>query len=337
MSRDASVGEDHGGAARHRHQNHHGHAQIPETGEGIRATWVSLTGLALTAAVQGVIVAFTGSVALLSDTLHNAADALTAIPLWIALVIGRRPRNRRFTHGYGRAEDLAGLAIIAVIAASAAVVAWESAGRLASPRRIDHAGWVIAAGLVGALGNEWVARYRIRAGRRLGSEALVADGRHARTDALTSLAVVAAGAGALAGVTWADPVAGLAVALAIVIMLTQTGARVLGRMLDAVDPHLAAHLEEAAASCEGVEAVTDLRLRWHGHRLDVVAAVAVDPGLSVAVGHAIAQEVGHAIMHALPYRVSPIVHIDPHGVLDSHHLTSHHAEGRGGAAAEAPG
>jgi cation diffusion facilitator family transporter len=285
---------------------------------------VSLGGLALTAGLQGIVVVFTGSVALLSDTIHNAADALTAIPLWIAFVLGRRPRTRRFTHGYGRAEDLAGLAIIAAIAASASVAAVESVGRLASPRSIDHAGWVIAAGVVGALGNEWVARYRIRAGRRLGSEALIADGKHARTDALTSLAVVAAGVGALAGATWADPVAGLAVAVLIVVMLVHTGVRVLGRMLDAVDPHLAEHLEEAAASCPGVTAVTDLRLRWHGHRLDVVAAVAVDPALSVAAGHAIAQEVGHALMHALPYRVSPLVHIDPDGPGDSHLLTSHH-------------
>jgi cation diffusion facilitator family transporter len=335
MGRSLSVSGHQDGAAARSH--HHDHAAIPETREGIRATWVSLGGLALTAALQGVVVVFTGSVALLSDTIHNAADAFTAIPLWIAFVLGRRPRTRRFSHGYGRAEDLAGLAIIAVIAASAAVVAAESVGRLASPRTIDHAGWVIAAGVVGALGNEGVARYRIRAGRRLGSEALIADGQHARTDALTSLAVVAAGVGALAGAGWADPVAGLAVALLIVVMLVRTGARVLGRMLDAVDPHLAEHLEEAAASSPGVAAVTDLRVRWHGHRLDVVAAVAVDPALSVAAGHAIAQEVSHALMHALPYRVSALVHLDPAGLVDSHLLTSHHDDDGPRLGAEARG
>jgi len=310
----------------HDHDHHHDRP-LPAGEEGIRATKVSLIGLAITALLQGLIVIFSGSVALLSDTVHNAADALTAVPLWIAFVIGRRPPDRRFTHGYHRAEDLAGLLIILVIAASAGFVGWESVRRFVDPREIDHAWWVIAAGVIGALGNEMVARYRIRIGHRIGSAALVADGQHARTDALTSLAVVVAGIGSLAGVIWADPAAGLAVALLIVLMLRRSGARVLGRLLDAVDSDLVDTTRSVIEATAGVEKVTDIRMRWHGHRLDVIASIAVDPGLTVLRGHEIAQQVSHDAMHALPYRVAVVVHVDPHGIDDAHTLIEHHFEG----------
>ena len=309
-----------------RHGDHHHDRPLPAGEAGIRATKVSLIGLTITALAQGLIVVFSGSVALLSDTVHNAADALTAVPLWIAFVVGRRPPDRRFTHGYNRAEDLAGLMIILVIAASAVVVGWESARRLFDPREIDHAGWVIAAGVIGAFGNEIVARYRIRIGRRIGSEALVADGHHARTDALTSLAVVVAGIGSLAGVIWVDPAAGLTVALLIVLMLRRSGARVLGRVLDAVDPDLVEVARHVIGATTGVEEVTDLRVRWHGHRLDTIVSISVGPDLTVRQGHEIAQQVSHDLMHAFPYRITAVVHVDPHGVDDSHALIEHHLE-----------
>ncbi|HET9442096.1 MAG TPA: cation diffusion facilitator family transporter, partial [Acidimicrobiales bacterium] len=142
--------------------------------EGMRALAVSLGGLGATAAVQVVIVVVSGSVALLADTIHNFSDALTAIPLAVAFWLGRRPADRRYTYGYGRAEDLAGVFIVAMILLSAAVAAWEATGRLVDPRPIEQAGWVAAAGLVGFAGNEVVAQYRIRVGRRIGSAALVA-------------------------------------------------------------------------------------------------------------------------------------------------------------------
>ncbi len=299
---------------------------LADTGaEGIRATKVSLVGLGITAVLQAVIVAFTGSVALLSDTLHNLTDALTAVPLWIAFSLGRRPPSRRFTHGLHRAEDLAGMLILAAIAVSAGAVAWESLQRLFDPRELDYVGWVIAAGFVGAAGNELVARYRIRVGRRIHSEALVTDGVHARTDALTSLAVVAAGVGAALGAEWADPVAGLVVAGMILVLMRRSAVAMFGRFLDAVDPALVDRAAGAAAAVAGVERVDALRLRWRGHRLDATLSVEVDPELSVRAGHDIAQEVAHALKHEFPQTVDVVVHVDPAGEAhESHQATDHH-------------
>lgn len=312
---------------RHRFAHDHGHdaAPIADTGAaGITASKVSLAGLGVTAALQAVIVVFTGSVALLSDTLHNLTDALTAIPLWIAFSLGRRASTRRYTFGLGRAEDLAGFVIIVAIAVSAGGVAWESIRRLAEPRLLDHAWWVVAAGFVGALGNELVARYRIRVGRRIASEALIADGQHARADALTSLAVVAAGCGALAGADWVDPVAGLVVAAMILAMLRHAATRVFGRFLDAVDPDMIDRIEHAAGHVAGVRHVGQVQARWHGHRLLVALTVAVDPDATVRDGHAIAQEVCHDLMHAFPFAVEALVHVDPDGHAEAHALTDHH-------------
>ena len=176
---------------------------------GIRALKISLFILLATTILQGVVVAFSGSVALLADTIHNFSDALTAVPLWVAFVLGRRAASRRYTYGLGRAEDLAGLFIVFVVALSAIVAAWQSIDRIIHPQPIGNIGWVIAAGIIGFLGNEIVAVYRIRVGQRIGSAALVADGIHARTDGFTSLAVVAGGIGVLLGFPLADPIVGL--------------------------------------------------------------------------------------------------------------------------------
>lgn len=294
------------------------------SGEGIRATKISLIGLGVTALLQGVIVVFTGSVALLSDTLHNLTDAFTAIPLWIAFSLGRRQPTSRFTHGYHRAEDLAGIVIVLAIAVSAGAVAWESVQRLIEPRTIAFIPWVITAGVVGALGNEVVARYRIRVGRRIGSEALVADGLHARTDAYTSLAVVAAGIGAALDWRWADPVAGLLVAVMILIILRRTAVRMFGRLLDAVDPELVARASEIAGGVDGVVEVTNMRLRFSGHRLLATVSVGVDPRATVMQGHDVSERVAHELAHRLPYALDAVVHVDPAGMEGCHDLTDHH-------------
>src|SRR5215813_10924458 len=166
----------------------HVDAAMEASGEGLRALWVSLAVLAATAAVQAAVVAVSGSVALLGDTLHNAVDALTAVPLAVAFIVGRRLPTRRYTYGYGRAEDLAGIVIVLIMALSAAAAAWEAVSRLASPRPVSNLIAVSVAAVIGFAGNELVAGYRIRVGRRIGSAALVADGLHARTDGFTSLA-----------------------------------------------------------------------------------------------------------------------------------------------------
>jgi len=308
------------------HSHDHTEASpLADTGaEGVRASKISLLGLGITAALQAVLVVFTGSVALLSDTLHNLTDALTAIPLWIAFALGRRASSKRYTFGLGRAEDLAGLLIVTAIAVSAGGVAWESTRRLFDPRGLDHIPWVIAAGFLGTAGNELVARYRIRVGRRISSAALVADGQHARTDALTSLAVVAAGVGAALDADWVDPVAGLVVAAMILVLLRHSAARVFGRFLDAVDPELVDRANEVAAAVDGVISVEGVRMRWHGHRMLIDMVAAVDPDLSVREGHQIAQRISHDLLHAYPFKAEVLVHIDPCDVPDAHADTAHH-------------
>ena len=182
------------------HSHDHDRAVDPvleSSAEGLRTLWISLAGLAATALAQAVVVALSGSVALLGDALHNAADALTAVPLGIAFLLSRRLPTRRYTYGYGRAEDLAGIVIVAVIVLSSAAAAYAAVTRLLHPHPVTHLAAVAAAAAVGFAGNELVARYRISTGRRIGSAALVADGLHARTDGFTSLAVLA-GAGGVA-------------------------------------------------------------------------------------------------------------------------------------------
>ena len=284
---------------------------LAASAEGMRALWFSFAGLACTAVVQGVVVALSGSVALLGDTLHNATDALTAVPLAIAFVLGRRPPTRRYTYGYGRAEDLAGMVIVLVIAASAAVAGYASAGRLLHPHPVSNLGAVALAALAGFAGNELVARYRIRVGRRIGSAALVADGVHARADGFTSLAVLAGAGGVALGWDWADAAAGLLISLAIAMALRQAAGEVFGRMMDAVDPALVARAEAALRGTPGVLAVGQVRLRWIGHTLRAECEVIVDGTATVAEAHQVAVEAEHALMHALPRLGGALVHADP--------------------------
>jgi cation diffusion facilitator family transporter len=288
--------------------------------EGMRALWISLAVLGLTAAAQALIVAFSGSVALLGDTLHNVADALTAVPLGIAFWLGRRAATRAYTYGFGRAEDLAGVVIVLVIAASSIASAAFAIDRLVHPRPMTHLPWVLAAGVIGFLGNEIVARYRITVGRRIGSAALVADGLHARTDGFASLAVVLAAIGAGLGWRWADPVVGLAITVAIAFVLKDAAREVYRRLMDRVEPELVDQAERALRGVPGVRDVSGLRLRWIGHRLHAEAAVVVDATLSLLDAHEIAADAGHQLAHGVPRLVSATVHVDP----DSHPGEAHH-------------
>ncbi|WP_443056125.1 cation diffusion facilitator family transporter [Streptomyces sp. IBSBF 3136] len=302
-------------------------AALESSARGMRALWVSLAVLGATALIQAVVVVVSGSVALLGDTVHNAADALTAVPLGVAFVLGRRAATRRFTYGYGRAEDLAGLVIVLTIAASAAFAAWAAAGRLLDPRPVAHVPAVAAAALAGFAGNEWVARYRIRVGREIGSAALVADGLHARTDGFASLAVLLGAGGSALGWRYADPVVGLAITAAIVLVLRDAAREVFRRVLDAVDPALVDRAEEAVRTVPGVRGVGELRLRWIGHRLRAELAVVVDGEATVRRAHAIAVEAEHALLHAVPGLTAALVHADPApapGERDPHLALAHH-------------
>ncbi|WP_133915279.1 cation diffusion facilitator family transporter [Streptomyces sp. NBC_00582] len=300
---------------------------LESSARGMRALWVSLAVLGFTAVAQAVVVAVSGSVALLGDTVHNAADALTAVPLGIAFVVGRRAATRRFTYGYGRAEDLAGLAIVLTIAASAAFAGWTAIERLLDPRPIEHVGAVAVAALVGFAGNEGVARYRIRVGRSIGSAALVADGLHARTDGFTSLAVLLGAGGSALGWRLADPVVGLAITAAIALVLRDAAREVFRRVLDAVDPALVDRAERTLLAVEGVRGVGELRLRWIGHRLRAEVAVVVDGEATVRQAHTIAVHAEHALLHAVPRLTAALVHADPApvpGETDPHRALAHH-------------
>jgi cation diffusion facilitator family transporter len=279
---------------------------------GVRAIRISLAGLALTAAVQVIIVAVSHSVALLADTVHNFTDALTAIPLWIAFVIGRRPATKRYSYGFQRAEDLAGVFIVLVIAGSALFAAWEAVARLLDPRPIHNLGWVMAASIVGFAGNEVVAEYRIRVGRRIGSAALIADGHHARTDGLTSLGVLVGAALVALGLERADPIVALVITIPILLVLWQTTRSVFRRILDGTDESTVVMLEEVAASIPGVEHVTSAKARWTGHALNAEIEIQVDRALTVEQGHGIAEEVEHQLLHVVPRLVGATVHVDPH-------------------------
>ena len=295
---------------------------------GIRAVKISLVALGVTAIAQLMIVLVSGSVALLADTIHNVSDAMTAIPLWIAFALGRRAPTRRYTYGFGRAEDLAGLFVVAMITLSAAIAAIESVRRLINPATIDHLPWVAAAGLVGFLGNELVAVYRIRVGRQIGSAALVADGLHARTDGFTSLAVLIGAGGVALGFPLADPIVGLLITIAILAVLRTAVRDIFRRLMDAVDPELVDAAENALATEPGVRSVRSVKMRWIGHRLHADAELDIDPATSLTGAHKIAHNAEHALTHALPKLDSALVHAYPardsaHGVEDQ----SHHSDG----------
>ncbi|GIF08271.1 cation diffusion facilitator family transporter [Actinoplanes siamensis] len=286
-------------------------AELESSRAGVRALWISLAVLGATAVAQAVIFWFAGSAALLGDTLHNAAGALTAVPLGIAFWLGRRAATRSYTQGFGRAGDLAGVAVVLVIAASAAVSAAFAVHRLAEPRTVTHLPWMLAAGVTGFAGNELVARYRIAVGRRIGSAALVADGLYARTDGFASLSVVLAAAGAALGWHWADPVVGLLLTLVVVLVVKDTGRNLCRRLMDRVDPELAGRAERELRLVPGVRDVCGLRLRWIGHHLHAEAAIVVDAALTLMAAHEIAADAEHQLTHHVPRLTGATVHATP--------------------------
>jgi cation diffusion facilitator family transporter len=284
---------------------------LRDSAAGIRAVKISLVVLGVTALAQVAIVVLSGSVALFADTVHNFSDALTAVPLWIAFAMSRRAATRRYTYGFGRVEDMAGLFVVTAIAISALVAAVEAVRRLIDPVPPSHLSLVIAAGIVGFIGNEVVAVYRIRVGRQIGSAALRADGMHARADGLTSLAVVAGAVGVGLGFPIADPIVGLLIAGAIGIVLIVAARDVFGRLLDRIDPELVDVAHTVLSGRPGVRGVRRLRMRWVGHRLEADAELDVDASMSLSDAHAVAHDAEHELTHAIPKIGSVVVHAYP--------------------------
>jgi cation diffusion facilitator family transporter len=326
----------------HEHEHEHGllarlrHAVTPHSHDtaaavdqaleasdrGLRTLFISLAILGATAAGQAVVAGLSGSVALLGDTLHNVADALTALPLGLAFWLGRRPATKRYTYGYGRAEDLAGVVIVVLIAASSALAAYEAVDRLLHPAHVSHLWAVAVAAVLGFAGNEVVSRYRILVGRDIGSAALVADGLHARTDGFTSLSVLVGAGGVALGWRWADPAIGLFITVAILFVLRDAAREVYRRLMDAVDPDLVDQVEDALRHTPGVRDVGDVRLRWIGHALRAECDIVVADDLNVVAAHAIAEECEHRLLHDVPRLLAATVHADPEG--HRHELLAHH-------------
>ncbi len=317
----------------HKHELHgHTHGAVDPsvitTQRGMRAIKWSLLVLLATALFQIVVVFFSGSVALLADTIHNFGDAATAIPLAIAFTLARRKPTRRFTYGYGRVEDLAGVVVVLTILFSAAVAGYVSIDRLFHPQAVSSLWAVVAASLIGFLGNEAVAIFRIRVGKEIGSAALVADGYHARVDGLTSLAVLFGAVGVWLGYPLADPIVGLVITVAILRIVWESVRSVFTRLLDGVDPEVIDEIEHAVSDTEGVLDVTQVRVRWLGHRLHTEVNIAVDSDLTVCKGHDVAKEARHQLLHHLRYLSNATVHVDPANESgDEHHCVEAHEHG----------
>jgi cation diffusion facilitator family transporter len=284
----ASHGHSHSEGGGHGHTHGVIDATIATTDRGIWAIKWSFVILAITAALQIVVVVFSGSVALLADTIHNVGDATTAIPLWIAFMLARRRPTQTFTYGYGRVEDLAGILIVLIILFSAIVAGYVAIDRLVHPQQIAQIEWVAMAGIIGFLGNEIVAVFRIRVGREINSAALIADGYHARTDGLTSLAVVLGAVGVWLGFPLADPIIGLLITIAIFGIVWQSARSVLTRMLDGVEPSIIAELRHAAEHVPGIDRITDVKARWVGHKLHSDMTIVVNEALPLAQANLIA-------------------------------------------------
>jgi cation diffusion facilitator family transporter len=328
---------DHGhnhshGHSGHTHDSGHGHTHgvvdpsIATTAEGLWALKWSFTVLMVTALSQVGVVFVSGSVGLLADTIHNFGDAATAVPLGIAFLFARKRPNKRFTFGYGRVEDLAGVTIVFTILFSALVAGYESIDRFFHPQDISHLWAVAIASGIGFLGNEAVAIFRIRVGRQIGSAALIADGHHARIDGWTSLAVLVGVLGVWFGYPLADPVVGLIITIAIFGIVIQSGKQIFSRMLDGVDPHVIDEIRHAATHVADVKEVTDIRARWLGHRLHAEVNVTLPSQITLAAAHAIAEEVRHQLLHHLKYLSLVVIHVDPEEKSgERHHRIEKHS------------
>lgn len=295
------------------------------TDRGLRAVKISLVALLLTAAFQMGIVAISGSVALLADTIHNFSDALTAIPLGIAFTLSRRARNSRYTYGYGRAEDIAGVIIVLMILFSAFEAIYQSILKIMNPEPISNLGWVAGAAIVGFLGNELVAIFRIRTGKEIGSAALIADGNHARADGFTSLAVLAGAIGVWLGYPLLDPMVGLGIGIAILVIVWTSGRDMYYRVMDAVDPEITSSVEKVASKAKGVMDVDEIAIRWVGHRQRAELHITVDCQMPTCESHSIAERVRHDLFHAMPALADVTVHVDPCECerCDATHLSGH--------------
>lgn len=312
----------------------HGHTHLPRgehamsTEEGLRVVANATVAMFAVALIEFGFFALGNSAGLLSDALHNLGDVLTTVALFVAFRLARRPATRRHTYGFHRAEDLAGAVIAIVIVLSAVAAGYESFRHLvehAVPRQI---GWGILAALIGFAGNEALAEYKLRAGRRLGSQALVADGQHSRIDGITSLAAAVGLVLTWLGWRQADAIAGLVISVAILYILLDVGREVIARLMDAVEPGALEEARALALATPGVRRVDEVRGRWAGRQLFIALILAADAGLTLAEAHDIAERVRQEVLAHVPGAAIVDIHVDPadlpggrdpHGPLASGH------------------
>jgi len=298
-------------AQKHGHSHSSIDPSIVSTNKGIWAVKWSFTILMTTFTIQVIIVVYTGSVALLADTIHNLGDAVTAIPLGIAFLFALRKPSKRFTYGFGRVEDLAGAIIVLIILFSAIVAGYQSVERIIHPLPIQNIWAVIIASIIGFIGNEGVALFRIRVGREIGSAALVADGYHARIDGFTSLAVLVGAIGVILGFPLADPVIGILITFTILKIVWDSVIKVFTRLLDGVEPEYLDEIQHALTHVGGIKEILKIKARWSGHQLMTEVYISTDSTLSLLEAHSISEEVEQEIMDHVKYISNVIVDIEP--------------------------
>jgi cation diffusion facilitator family transporter len=277
-------------------------ARRDDTGErrqANRAVAVSAIGLAGTGIAELLIAVLTGSVGLLGDAIHNLSDVSTSAVVYLGFRLSRRGPTERYPYGLDRAEDLAGVGIAVVIWASAVFAGGESVRKLIAHGATAHVGIGIVGAVLGIAGNQVVARYKLRTGRRIRSATLIADARHSWLDALSSAGALAGLVAVLLGQRWGDPVAGIAVTLFICHVGYEVTADVVTRLADAVDPGVVTAAEAAAGGLPGV-IHAHARARWTGRILRVEIEAWVDPGLTAREGDALGRQAAETVGRHVP-------------------------------------
>jgi cation diffusion facilitator family transporter len=264
-----------------------------------RAVAVSAVGLGVTGLAELLIALLTGSVGLLGDAIHNLSDVSTSAVVFLGFRLSRRPPTERYPYGLERAEDLAGIGIAVVVWASAAFAGFESIRKLLEHGHTSYVGAGIAGAVLGIIGNQVVARYKLTVGKRINSATLIADARHSWLDALSSAGALAGLIAVALGQSWGDPVAGLAVTAFICHVGYEVTADVLRRLADGVDPDVITRAEAAAGSVPGV-VHAHARARWTGRTLRVEIEGWVDPELAIRDADAMGRLVADQISRQLP-------------------------------------
>ncbi len=266
--------------------------------DAYRAIAFSALGLGITGLIELGIALLSGSVGLLSDALHNLSDVSTSLVVFIGLRVSKRPATDTYPYGWGRAEDIAGLGVALVIWMSAVFAGYISLQKLLNHGTTSHVGYGIAAAAVGILGNQIVARYKLRVGRRIQSATLIADAQHSWLDALSSAGAMIGLIGVAAGLPWADAVAGLIVTAFICHVGFEVTRDLLRHLMDGVEPGVLTTSVAAACQVSGVEHA-HVRGRWMGGTLLIEVDGFVAPGTTVEAGEAIGQDVEAAIHAAV--------------------------------------